>query len=441
LQAASLRQALTAAASHGLDPAAFTPAGLDDLLRSSELVQRRQGEALLMRAVAAYAQALRGGRLPLDRFPANWAIRPQPYDAGTELQTALRTGSLDGWLRSLPPPYADYQALRPALARYRGLAEQGGWARLDLGATLRPGDVGPAVLALRERLRREGLGSAPLADPQAFDAVLAAAVAAFQTSRGLTADAVVGPLTLAALNVPVEARLAAIEASLERWRWLPRMLPARRVEVNIAAAELRAVDPALGVLAMRTVVGRPADPTPMFDDLIESVVFNPPWNVPASIAAAEILPRARRDPGYLAREGFVFIGEGANRRLQQSPGSGSALGLYKFDLPNRFNVYLHDTPGRAAFTRDQRNLSHGCVRLEKPRDLAIWMLGSDPAWDAAAIDRRVATGVTTSAPVAMPTPVYLFYWTAFTSDEGVLNFRSDVYGWDDRLLRMIAGSR
>jgi murein L,D-transpeptidase YcbB/YkuD len=176
----------------------------------------------------------------------------------------------------------------------------------------------------------------------------------------------------------------------------------------------------------------------MFEDGIKAVVFNPPWNVPADIAAREVWPRIRRDPGYMAREGYVVRPGGG---LQQLPGPRCALGNIKFDLSNPFGVYLHDTPSRSLFARDSRTLSHGCMRLEKPNALAKRLLAGDPAWPETRIDFAIAGGKTVRAPLLAPVPLYVFYWTAFVDTDGQVEFRQDVYHWDDRLLALLAGRR
>jgi murein L,D-transpeptidase YcbB/YkuD len=169
----------------------------------------------------------------------------------------------------------------------------------------------------------------------------------------------------------------------------------------------------------------------MFHDHIKAVVFNPPWNVPADIAAKEIWPKIRRDPGYMAREHFVVRPGGG---LQQLPGPDCALGTIKFDLSNNFGVYLHDTPGKSLFARDSRTLSHGCMRLEKANELAKRVLQGDPDWSETKIDLTLLSGKTVRAPVRRPVPVYVFYWTVLVDDDGAVEFRPDVYGWDKKLL-------
>ena len=271
-------------------------------------------------------------------------------------------------------------------------------------------------------------------DPLVYDASLGEAVMRAQARYGLTPDGVLGAETLRALNASVETRLGQIRANLERWRWVPRPLPPMRVELDIASAMLQLYDGDRPALGMKAIVGQAKKPTPMFDDQIEAVVFNPPWNVPQDIAIKEIWPKIRKDPGYMAREGFVVKPGGM---LQQLPGPRCALGTIKFDLPNRFGVYLHDTPAHELFARDKRDLSHGCMRLENPNALAKRLLEGVPNWPAWRVDAAVASGVTQRVVLPGSVPVYVFYWTAFVADDGQVNFRPDVYGWDAKLISML----
>jgi murein L,D-transpeptidase YcbB/YkuD len=390
-------------------------------------------------ATLAYARAQRGGRLSPGQFPNDWAIRPGRYDPAQDLAQAVAERRLQDWVAGLPPPDPRYAALVGAYGRYRTLASRGGWPSLVAGGPLKPGEKGARVEALARRLAIEDPSAgapAPSAEP-VYDQVLAKSVARAQARYGLTADGVAGAATLKALNVPVEARLGQIRANLERWRWVQRTLPTYRVELNTADASLQLFDGAGPGLAMRAIVGRPSKPTPMFQDEIEAIVLNPPWNVPPEIAAKEIWPKIRRDPGYMAREGFVVRPGGG---LQQRPGPKCALGSIKFDLPNRFGVYLHDTPSRSLFARDSRALSHGCMRLEKPNVLAERLLKDSPDWPPWRVQAILAAGTTQRIMLPRHVPVFVFYRTAFTGDDGQVNFRQDVYHWDERLLALLAAS-
>ena len=261
--------------------------------------------------------------------------------------------------------------------------------------------------------------------------------------------------TRAELNVSVERRVEQLELNLERWRWLPQDLGRRHIIVNIAAFELEVVEDEAVVLAMRVVVGRPYHNTPVFSDTMRYIVLNPYWEVPRKIAVQEILPRIKRDPSYLAREKLrVFKGWGLEARevdpatvnwsaitpanfpfrLRQDPGPLNALGRVKFVFPNKFNVYLHDTPSRQLFEKTQRDFSHGCIRIQKPIDLAVYLLRQDPRWNRDALLRALDKAVDRSVPLPEPIPIHLLYWTAWADGDGTIQFRPDIYGWDAPLL-------
>lgn len=424
---------LRAAPEHGLPADAAQLYRIEHELSASDPVQRRSGETQLRAAAVAYADAQRGGRVPASKFLKTWAIRPAAYDAAGEFARALATSDVGPWLTSLPPEEPRYARLVTGYARYRAIAAAGGWPALAAKAAIKPGAVGPNVLALRRRLAIEDAAT-PL-EGETYDMSLAAAVSRAQARYGLNVDGVAGASTLTALNIPVEARLAQIRANLERWRWAPRSLPADRVELNIAGAWFDDYEGGLRVLGMRAVVGRPQDQTPSFADHIHAVLFYPPWNVPVRIARNELWPKERRQPGYLAREGFRVLPGG---RLQQNPGRQNSLGLMKFELDDPYAVYFHDTPARSLFAREYRFLSHGCMRLERPYDLAKRLLRNDPDWNESKVDAALQAGVTRRAPMKR-VMAYVFYWTAFVDDEGQMNFRPDPYGWDASLLPLIGG--
>jgi murein L,D-transpeptidase YcbB/YkuD len=247
---------------------------------------------------------------------------------------------------------------------------------------------------------------------------------------------VLGADTIAALNVPVEAVVRRIDLNLERLRWLPRELPASRIEVNVPSAELVYYENGAEALHMRAIVGASTNRTPMLAAAVEGVILNPAWLVPDSIARNEILPAAAADPTYLARNGYSVT----DGRVQQAPGPGNALGQIKFDSPNGFGVYMHDTPARELFARVGRALSHGCVRLEGARELAGALLRGQ-GWTREGIDAQIAARATTRVALAAPIPVFFLYQTA-SAEAGRLRLFSDPYGWDEVLARALeAGSQ
>ena len=426
-----LQQALNLADTHGFEPGEFAPPpGTEGLLRSSDAGARQAGQAQLTAAVLRYAKAVHVGRLPDAAFLNDWGLRPAPYDPAADFARAVSQDQLKTWLDSLPPPYTGYDSLRQGLVAYREIAARGGWPLVPAGPLLKPGVTDDRVIALRTRLAAEDPMVQPAGGPD-YDDALAQAVARAQKRYGLMDDGIVNAATLAALNVPVGRRIDQILANMERWRWLPPVLPTDRVQVNIAAAILSVFHADTPVMSMRAVTGRPGDETPMLQSRIESIVFNPPWNVPSTIAAKELWPKQRANPGYFAAHDFVVVPTGdGGTRLQQRAGSMSALGKVKFDFANPYGVYLHDTPSRGLFSRYGRLASHGCVRLQKPLELAKLLLQGDPTWTPDVIDSSIAAGKTVRAPLAQSIAVYLFYWTAYVGPDGAVNFREDPYGWD-----------
>jgi murein L,D-transpeptidase YcbB/YkuD len=259
------------------------------------------------------------------------------------------------------------------------------------------------------------------------------------------------------LDVPVEQRIRQIEVNMERWRWLPGDLGTRYLLVNVPDYRLAVVDGGRAVLGMRVIVGKAQSETPVFSDVLTHIVLNPAWALPDSIVAKEVVPKALADPGYLRRKGLQLVrGTGENAgpidaaslgaggieqlgrpgspfRLRQPPGGDNPLGRIKFLFPNRFDVYLHDTPSGRQFASTERDFSHGCIRLERPFALADYLLAGDRRWDPRAVAEAVAGGRTTTIAVPRPMPVHILYWTAWAEPDGTVQFRRDVYGHDATL--------
>jgi murein L,D-transpeptidase YcbB/YkuD len=460
----ALLDALRAATVEGLNPDDYHFEAIRDRLRPAKAAgsSRLDGasatdlDLISTDAFLLYASHLLAGHLDPETIDPEWHARRREADLAEHLQRALAEDRVREALEELLPPQAGYRSLRASLRRYRDLAAEGGWPEVPAGPTLREGDAGPRVQALAERLRITGEldgGHDPALD--AFDVPLAGAVARFQRRHGLEVDGAVGKETLAALNVPAEARARQIVVNLERWRWLPQDLGSRHVRVNIADFHLDALDSGETVLSMRAIVGRSYRRTPVFSDAMTYLVLNPSWEVPPKLAANDVLPQIQKDPEYLARMGFkVLQGWGAGEtivdpasvdwgrlqpstfryRLRQMPGPKNALGQVKFMFPNKFNVYLHDTPSRELFAKTERAFSSGCIRIEKPLDLAVLLLSGQPAWDRAGLLEALGQGAERTVRLAAPVPVHLLYWTAWVDADGTTHFRKDLYGRDRRVL-------
>lgn len=417
---------------------ALTPPERDIIiaaLRGGDEIGEAPSSALtdeeLWRALQVHAVTELGQRIRPSAIDPTWATDPPRRDVPHEMDEARAQGRIAAWISALPVQAPPYRALLLARARYQAILQHGGWPPIAQGPALRVGDTGPGVAAIRVRLASEGYLAE--SDPNApFDRRLAMAVSEFQRRHDLVADGVPGEATRRALNVPVDARLSQIEANLERWRWV-RDLPAERLEVDIAAAEATLYRDGVARLSMRVIVGDPKHQTPLFASRISSVVFNPPWNVPASIAEKELLPKEVAHPGYLAANGFSRI----DGSLRQAPGPKNALGQLKFDFPSPFGVYLHDTPARGLFAAPVRDLSHGCVRLEKPRDLAEALL-SRQGWTGALLGAAIDTGETKAIRLAGPTFLVTVYRTVAADPDGMATFHRDPYGWDAKLTKALS---
>lgn len=425
---------LADAPSQGFAPGAF---GEQPLVRH-EVKDRAERDRRLHAALVAYAEAEHGLSIPKSAFPQEWGVRPPAYDAEADLTRAVAEHRFKAWLDALPPPSPTYRTLQAAYVNYLKLIAAGGWPQVPDGQALRQGSRDPRVAALRQRLAAEDPALAGQPAEPVFDATLAGAVQRFQTASGLQPTGVVDAETLAALNVPAQARAGQIRANLERLRWLPREDPPTRIDVNTAAATMdyfRDGQPAMHMLAAS---GKPGDETPMLTSAISAIVLNPPWNVPDGIAKEEILPKGEE---YLASHNFTQVsdGEGGGRLVQQ-PGPESALGLVKFEFPNPYSVYLHDTPSKAAFNRSQRAVSHGCVRLQAAVPLAKLIVSQDSDWTPERVDQTIASHETTTVKLKQKIPVRLMYLTAFP-EAGRIAFRTDIYGWDPKLLELLDAPR
>jgi murein L,D-transpeptidase YcbB/YkuD len=269
-----------------------------------------------------------------------------------------------------------------------------------------------------------------------FDDALAGAVAQFQVRHAIVVDSALGTETLDALNVPAEYRLGQIAANLERYRWMPRDLGSRYIYVNVPAFHLTAYDAGKPALEMKVIVGEEYEDkaTPAFSDSMETVVFRPYWNITPDIQEKEIGPKVAADPNYLAENDMEYWKDGGVTRIRQRPGPKNSLGFVKFLFPNDFNIYLHDTPNHELFDKDVRAFSHGCIRVEKPAELAQWALG----WDAARVEQAMQQGKDNqSVKLSKKIPVYIVYGTTYMRD-GQLHFGNDLYHRDDQLVKAMA---
>lgn len=412
--------------------------------------QLANADVLLSSAYAAYGENMLTGQLDPSEFNQSWHISRREERVDSALTLTLRTDDFRAGLTRMRPQDPMYDSLRIEYAKYRQLVSNGGWQPVPDGKALKRGvaDSPVRLNALRARLAAEHyLGDSTPAPADSantkaaatrtstrpvYDHQLAAAVAEFQARHGIVVDSMLGKETVDAMNVPATYRLAQIAANLERYRWMPRDLGSRYIMVNVPQFYLHAYDSGQKVLDMKVIVGQEYEDkaTPVFSDSMEFVVFRPYWNVTPAIAAKEIFPKEAANPGYLAANNMEVYNDHGRRAVRQLPGPKNSLGLVKFMFPNDFNIYLHDTPNDELFKKDVRAFSHGCIRLEKPAELAQWVLG----WPADRVQQAMQNGPN-NKQVNLPRkiPVYIVYFTTFV-ENGQLGFGNDLYERDNKLV-------
>jgi len=424
----SVMRALARADEDGLNPEDYVPSALARLAAQRTTESTANLEVLLSLVVVRFARDVGWGiTVPSEVDRAN-SYEVRPFDAGAVLGDVAAAPDPGEALRQYAPPSFVYGLVKRALADLRSRRAQSGWTQATDGPTLRKGDRGPRVAELRAILMERGdLPQGPKDD--AFDDTLIDGVKHFQDRHGLDADGIYGRKMMAELSVPLSTRIEQVRLGLERLRWLPRTSTGRRIAVNIADFKAYVFDDDRVTFETRAVVGKLFHATPMFAGRMTYIVVNPYWNVPVSIMRSELIPKAKTDPEYLERNHFEYDGTS----MRQRPGPWNSLGRFKFMFPNPHNIYLHDTPARTLFNESDRAFSHGCVRLEKPAELAELLL-ADQGWTAQRIQSAVDTGRETVVNLEKPIPVYISYITAFLGPDGLMHYRRDVYGRDKKLI-------
>ena len=440
-QLKQLIAALEQAGREGLDPALYNPQALAEFDRG----QATERDVRLTYTYLQYATDLSSGVGNLSRAYKDWQIKGSRVDVVALLDQALADHDVGDSLAGLLPSHPQYTKLRDALQQYRDIAQHGGWPQLPASLTLKPGQQSDQVPALGRRLAVSGDFSARVADGDtSYTPELQEAVKRFQRRHGLADTGTLAAATIAQMNVPVERRIEQIALNLERWRWLPRDLGERHILVNIPEYRLEVWDHGTVPLSMRVVVGKKDTPTPIFNDNMTFLVFAPYWNVPADIARKETIPSVMKDPAFLDKTNMEVLDRSGKvvdaasvdldnpgaYRFRQRPGGRNSLGSVKFMFPNQFNVYLHDTPADSLFARAARSFSHGCVRVGQPEQLAEYVLRDQPEWTADRIREAMNAQQEKTVKLREPLPVYLGYWTARVSADGILQFRDDLYGID-----------
>jgi len=416
-----------------------------------------QSAAFDLAATRTYITALlqlRRGKVDPARLDFHWNFDPVGVDPREDVNsffTALNDHDVARAFAQAPPQEAVYRSMRVALAQLRQVRDSGGWPKVTEGQSLKPGMDGVAVMQLRSRLAAGGYLEPHNGKRTDYDDKVIAAVKKYQVEQYLGADGVAGAATLAALNVPVEARIDQVRVNMERARWLLYKLQGTFVVVDIAGYKVALYRDGQPIWRSRVQVGKPFRSTPVFQSEITYVTFNPTWTVPPTILTKDMLPKIQQNPGYLAanriraldREGNVLDPSGIdwyNARgitLRQDAGPENSLGQVVIRFPNDYAIYLHDTPHRELFAKSMRATSSGCIRVENPLQL-VELLFNDPVrWNSEGIKKQLANGKTENIKLPVKVPVLLAYWTVDLSNDGRVTFKPDVYGYDSPVLRRL----
>ena len=410
-----------------------------DLLKTDSLI--RLGYHLL------------AGKVDIEALDTNWNMTTTIGDLDTvlSLADAIEMVQIPQLIDQLRPNHPYYESLRQGLRQYRAIREQGGWPSIPAGSTLKPGMIDFRVPVIRERLIVSGELAAEHSVSEVYDDTLTEAVKRFQHHHALTTDGVIGPATLAAMNVSVESRIDQIKVNLERARWVLHELPEKVLVTDIAGFEASYRRGGQIIWKTKAQVGKPYRKTPVFRDKIRYLEINPTWTVPPTILRKDILPKLVKEPNYLQQMDMVLLTQDGKQvdsstidwsqypqkpfpyLLRQNPGPNNALGRIKFMFPNKHAVYLHDTPSRYLFELDQRAFSSGCIRVMHPFKLAQLLL-DDPQWTEESIEDVVKSKQTTRINLPKPVTVILMYWTVNTTDNGKLIFKKDIYDRDHEVL-------
>ena len=440
---------LASAGEEGLEADSYLPAVLtafDAPLPETDPAAMALLDIELSAAALKYSRDASGGQFDPRRLSLYNDVTPAWIAPALVVKVLAWSPYAAEYMKSLHPAHPAYVAMKAELARLMAEENQAVIAPIAEGPIVKKGKSDARIPAVRQRLSDLGFPDAMMAamDPLVLDADLSVDLRLFQKASGIKVTGALGPQTLAALNADTGTRDAArLRDNMERLRWLPKSLGARHVFVNQAAFEVQVVDNGIPAWTSRVIVGKPLTQTSVFHDQMETVVFNPSWGVPPSIIANEYLPKLRDDPGYLDRIGFKVV-DGSGKAvssssidwwsygnkvpfgIQQPPGAKNALGEIKFLFPNAHNIYMHDTPNRELFDNDVRAFSHGCVRVENPREFASVLLGWNPEEVDAKIDSQKSQSVKLDAKI----PVHITYFTAWPDDTGKIVYFNDIYGRD-----------
>lgn len=426
------------------------------LSKEAEVRDVARLELLLTDAFLLLSAHLALGKTDAVTIDPQWKAsrRVLTIDLGKFADSTLLNNRITENLQKLTPAHREYSNLKKALVEYRRIKDKGGWGRFNtILPKLEKGMCDPDIALLRNRLAIiQVYTENDTVNKNLFDHSLYKQVMIFQLRNGLTADGVVGKATIEAMNIPVEERIATIEANLERWRWLSNDLGERYIKVNIANFDLQVIEKDDMVFRTEAIVGLTNRKTPVFSSIMKYLVLNPDWTVPPTILNDDVIPSVIDNPEYLAEKNLKIlridgtevdpltidwiniVTTGFPYRVHQEPGPENALGRVKFIFPNQYSVYIHDTPNRNLFGLTDRSFSSGCIRVNNPMALAAWLMKDNPAWTPAQIKIVIDQGKERIVNLITPIQVHIVYLTAWAEDDGLVYFRKDIYDRDQPLM-------
>ena len=373
----------------------------------------------------------------VDPAALQWYIPRKKVNAVALLDSlvAKKGKSLEEW----EPVNQYYKTLNKELLRWYEIKQRGKWEQISAGLKkkFKEGDSGLVVAQLKQRLVDFG-ALAPGDSTTIYNKEVTVAVKKAQKQFGLAQTGIASQALITALNVPVEKRIEQLLINLERMRWTPLTPESKVILVNIPEYKLHVFEGRKEVLSMGIVVGKEANKTVIFSNELKNIVFSPYWNIPPSIVRAEILPVLSRNPNYLAQKNMEKYGmSGGLPMIRQKPGNSNSLGRVKFLFPNSYNIYLHDTPSKSLFAEDKRAFSHGCIRLSQPKKLAEYLLEDRTDWTPEKITKAMLSPKEIWVTVKKPVPVFITYFTSWVDKDGMINFRDDIYGHDQRMSKQL----
>ncbi|MFW6280874.1 MAG: L,D-transpeptidase family protein [Halanaerobium sp.] len=447
----------------GLNPEDYHLEYIEELINEEKLFasesrgQRALLDILLTNAYISLASDYLNGKIDAEIIIDDDNYQADSLEAQNLLELLIEKNDISETLQEQLPETENYSKLKEKLAYYRDSNKVDDWSKIAAGEDLAEKAQGPRVEQLISNLNgRNYLNKANLKTDDYFDQNVKQAVVRFQIDYGLKPDGVVGKKTLEALNISRDQRIKQLIINMERWRWLPEDLGSSYIYVNIADYNLKLYEEKKVIMEMKTIVGQEQRSTPVFSDSIKYIVLNPYWYVPESIAVKDKLPEIKKDNNYLKENNYTLFEYSGNNKLEkvepediewseinednfnyllrQNPGDQNALGRIKFMFPNKYSIYLHDTPGKNLFSETERSFSSGCIRIENPIDLAEYLLSDQEKWDRESIESEMEKDKEKTVYLKNPIKIYLQYNTAWVDSLGNLNFREDIYNRDQKII-------